>query len=136
MCPVKNLRFTKQRQLIIDELRQLTSHPTADDLYHLVQKKIPKISLGTVYRNLTILSEQGIIQKLNIGGSHKHFDGNISNHYHICCSNCDRIDDLEIPPDFNIEKKISKLTSFKILKHNLCFIGICPDCDTGGLEIF
>ncbi len=125
-----NLRITKQRQLILDELCSVTSHPTADELYQMVRKRLPKISLGTVYRNLEILSDCGIIQKLDIGGTQKRFDGNASTHYHVRCSRCGRVDDLSIPPDFNVEKTASRLTRFKILRHRLEFTGLCPDCQS------
>ncbi|PKN21112.1 MAG: transcriptional repressor, partial [Deltaproteobacteria bacterium HGW-Deltaproteobacteria-3] len=78
-----SLRITKQRQIILDELCSVTSHPTADVLYQMVRKRLPKISLGTVYRNLEIMSECGIIQKLDIGGTQKRFDGAPHIHYHV-----------------------------------------------------
>ena len=123
-----SLRITKQRQIILDELCSVTSHPTADVLYQMVRKRLPKISLGTVYRNLEIMSECGIIQKLDIGGTQKRFDAAPHVHYHVRCSKCGRVDDLDLPPDFNVEKAASKLTSFKILRHRLEFTGICPEC--------
>ena len=128
MSSPASLRITKQRQLILDELCKLKSHPTADELYYLLRKKMPRISLGTVYRNLEILSEQGFIQKLDIGGTQKRFDGDATTHYHIRCTKCGRVDDLDIPPDTNIEKQASKVTNFQILRHRLEFSGICPDC--------
>lgn len=128
MLQQASLRITKQRQLILDELCKLTSHPTADELYYLLRKKMPRISLGTVYRNLEILSDQGLIQKLDIGGTQKRFDGNATTHYHIRCTKCGRVDDLDLPTDSNIEKEASKVTDFQILRHRLEFSGICPDC--------
>lgn len=125
-----SLRITKQRQIILDELRSVTLHPTADLLYQMVRKRLPKISLGTVYRNLEIMSECGIIQKLDIGGTQKRFDGAAHVHYHVRCNQCGRVDDLDLPPDFNVEKAAGKLTSFKILRHRLEFTGICPECQS------
>lgn len=125
-----SLRITKQRQIILDELCSVTSHPTADVLYQMVRKRLPKISLGTVYRNLEIMSECGIIQKLDIGGTQKRFDAAPQVHYHVRCSKCGRVDDLDLPPDFNVEKAASRLTSFKILRHRLEFTGICPECQS------
>lgn len=125
-----SLRITKQRQIILDELCSVTSHPTADVLYQMVRKRLPKISLGTVYRNLEIMSACGIIQKLDIGGTQKRFDGAPHVHYHVRCSQCGRVDDLDLPPDFNVEKAAGKLTSFKILRHRLEFTGICPGCQS------
>ena len=122
------LRMTKQRQLILEELRKVKTHPTADDMYQMLRKRMPKISLGTVYRNLEILSESGIIQKLDIGGTQKRFDADTSTHYHVRCAICGRVADLHLEPDMNVEKEAARLTDFQILRHRLEFIGICPEC--------
>ncbi len=122
------MRLTKQRQIILEELCKVTTHPTADDLYQMVRKRMPKISLGTVYRNLELLSDSGIIQKLDIGGTQKRFDGNADTHYHIRCLFCGRVDDLSLDPDFNLEEQANNLTEFEILRHSLEFQGICPAC--------
>ena len=121
-------RMTKQRKIILDEIRKLKSHPTADEMYHLVRKKLPRISLGTVYRNLEMLTQTGFIQKLDVGGSQKRFDGMAHNHYHIRCTRCSRVDDLEIDLDKEIEHTAKKYTDFDIVRHNLEFVGLCPDC--------
>lgn len=130
MTLAKNFRITKQRQIILDTLCSVTSHPTADDLYYMVRKRLPKISLGTVYRNLELMSEYGLIQKMEVGGSKKRFDGNAETHYHVRCACCDRVDDLDIPPDDRVDKEASKRTGFTILRHRLEFTGICPDCSS------
>ena len=123
-----SLRITKQRQLILDELMGVTSHPTADELYQMVRKRLPKISLGTVYRNLEIMSDCGVIQKLDIGGTQKRFDANASTHYHVRCAKCGKVDDIEMSTNQNVEKEASKISNYKILRHRLEFTGICPDC--------
>ena len=87
-----NLRMTRQREVILEELRKVNTHPSADEVYEMVRKRLPRISLGTVYRNLEILSESGDIQKLEPGCTLKRFDGNPSEHSHIRCIRCDRIE--------------------------------------------
>ncbi len=124
----RNLRMTRQRRVILDELRKDKSHPSADELYETVRKYMPRISLGTVYRNLEILSELGEIQKLEMGGTLKRFDGNPKKHYHIRCMNCGRIDDAPIAMMEHIENEIDGMTDYKIFGHRLEFIGLCPDC--------
>jgi len=124
----EHLRMTKQRQMILEELRKLKTHPTADDMYQILRKKMPRISLGTVYRNLEILSQSGVIQRLDVGGSQKRFDGNAKNHYHVRCIKCSRIDDLEIELNDALEKAAKGATSFKVLRHSLEFMGLCPTC--------
>ncbi len=128
MIAGSKLRMTKQRQLILEELRKVTSHPTADDMYQVLRKKMPKISLGTVYRNLEILSDTGIIQKIDVGGTQKRFDADISTHYHIRCTICGRVADVHMEPHMELEAEAQKLTDYEILHHRVEYIGICPEC--------
>jgi Fe2+ or Zn2+ uptake regulation protein len=121
-------RMTRQRGVILEELRKLKTHPSADEIYAIVREQIPRISLGTVYRNLEILAGLKEIKKLDLGGKLKRFDGNPEEHYHICCKHCDRIDDMMIPQLDDLENKIDNETAFKIIGHQLKFIGICPNC--------
>lgn len=122
------LRMTKQRQVILEELRKVKTHPTADDMYQMLRKRMPKISLGTVYRNLEILSESGIIQKLDVGGTQKRFDGDVSVHSHVRCIVCGRVADIDVTPNYNIEEEAQKMTDFVIYRHRLEFTGMCPEC--------
>ena len=122
---------TPQRKIILEELSKLKTHPSADQVYELVRKRLPKVSLGTIYRNLEYLSKEGIIQKLGSGSAQKRFDYDENQHYHIRCIKCDRIDDIELPINKELEKSIINATDFKIINHNLEFLGICPDCKDG-----
>jgi Fur family transcriptional regulator, peroxide stress response regulator len=123
-----NLRMTPQRKVILEELRKVNTHPSADELYEMVRKRLPRISLGTVYRNLETLSESGVIQKLEPGCSLKRFDGNPSEHCHIRCVHCDRIADAPLEPDLKVDLKRVNSTDFEIIGHRLEFIGVCPEC--------
>jgi Fur family ferric uptake transcriptional regulator len=123
-----NLRMTRQRQVILEELRSVTSHPSADEIYEMVRKRIPRISLGTVYRNLDILSECGEIQKLELGCSLKRFDGVAKEHYHMRCIECDQVFDAPPESHIRISHKLKECTDFKITGHKLEFIGLCPAC--------
>ncbi|MCP4106588.1 MAG: transcriptional repressor [Desulfobacteraceae bacterium] len=120
--------MTRQRKMILEELKKNKTHPSADELYEIVRKCLPRISLGTVYRNLEILSELGEIQKLEISGTLKRFDGNPDKHYHIRCINCDRLDDAPIACLNNFESRLSRKTDYKVTGHRLEFIGLCPMC--------
>lgn len=124
-----SLRMTKQRQVILEELRAVTSHPTADDMYDMVRRRLPNVSLGTVYRNLEILAESGVVQKIDIGGTKKRFDGNVANHYHLRCIICGRVDDVHLDPGVDLEAQAAVLTDYTILRHRLEFIGLCPRCE-------
>lgn len=127
-----SLRMTKQRQVILEELRSVTSHPTADDMYDMVRRRLPNVSLGTVYRNLEILAESGVVQKLDVGGTKKRFDGNVAVHYHLRCAVCGRVDDVHMDPGVDLEAMAAAVTDFTILRHRLEFIGVCPGCERKG----
>ena len=122
--------MTRQRQVILEELRKVDTHPSADEVYEMVRKRLPRISLGTVYRNLEILSQNGAIQKLELGSTLKRFDGIAANHHHIRCIRCDRVVDAPEDFDVTINHDLKDATDFKILGHRLEFTGICPDCLT------
>jgi len=122
------LRMTPQRQVILQELRKLRTHPSADEIYAIVRKRLPRISLGTVYRNLEILSELGEIQKIESGGALKRFDGNPENHYHIRCTCCGKVVDAPYAVMPHMEEKIDGATGFVVFGHRLEFLGLCPEC--------
>lgn len=123
-----HLRMTRQRRVILEELRKVKTHPSADEVYEMVRKRLPRISLGTVYRNLEILSESGEIKKLEPGSSLKRFDGNPSEHFHIRCIRCNRIADMPMASDFEIDLADMTPTEYEILGHRLEFFGLCPHC--------
>lgn len=124
----KKIRQTDARRVILEEMMTLNSHPTADEVYEIVRKRIPKVSLGTIYRNLEMLSEKGLIQKLEIGGTQRRFDGNTGNHYHLRCVECGRIIDFTTSPLKEIEETLSKLADYEIIGHRLELIGVCSTC--------
>lgn len=126
----QNHRMTLQRKIILEELKKVKTHPGADEIYAMVRKRLPRISLGTVYRNLEVLSELKAIQKIESVGTLKRFDGTPENHYHIRCIKCDRIDDAPFNIETGFEKKIRPFTDYTIIGHRLEFIGICSECSS------
>ena len=124
----KNMRMTRQRKVILEELRKLNTHPSADEIYEVVRHRLPRISLGTVYRNLEVLSELGEIQKLELSGLLKRFDWDTKKHYHIRCVRCSRVDDAPIAPLNQLDNELYGATVFEIIGHNLEFTGLCPEC--------
>ena len=132
MCPAKKRRSTVQRRVILEELQKLKVHPTASELYEIVRRRLGEISLGTVYRNLVLLSEMGIIQKLELGDSEVRFDGKTQEHYHVRCIDCGRINDLhDLPGELSITLPI-ETTDFSITGLRLVFYGICSPCQEKG----
>jgi Fur family ferric uptake transcriptional regulator len=123
------MRSTKQRNVILEELRKLHTHPRADELYALVRKRIPRISLGTVYRNLDVLSREGLVRRLEFGGSQMRFDGDLHEHQHLRCKVCGRIDDLPVALEpTECDRALVEGTGYRLLERRIEFVGICPDC--------
>jgi Fur family ferric uptake transcriptional regulator len=126
--------MTHQRQVILEEVSNNHLHLSADEIYARVRKRLPRVSLGTVYRNLDILSSEGFIKKLEPGHGHSQmlFDGNTDDHYHIICINCGKVEDAPTAPlDESVEgleKILGNLTMYGIFGHRLEFIGLCPAC--------
>lgn len=128
MDQLPNMRLTTQRQIILEELSKVTSHPTANEVYDMVRKRLPRIGLGTVYRNLELMAESGVILKLEVGGTQKRFDATTESHYHVRCTQCDRVDDMDIPVQFHINEIAGDKTEYKILGHHIEFSGVCKNC--------
>jgi Fur family peroxide stress response transcriptional regulator len=120
-------RKTKQLDFIWQAIKDDKSHPTADQIYDRVRKKMPRISLGTVYRNLQKLVADERLQVLMLGRS-QHFDPLVQRHQHFICENCDRVFDVLI--DNQREIKPTKLPhdGFKVTSHQLAFYGSCKHC--------
>lgn len=122
------LRMTNQREIILRELRKSKSHLTADELYDIVRKMMPRISLATVYRNLEILSEAGIIGKLEISGRQKRFDYDPTSHDHICCAICHRVDNLKVSEELAVTKRLTSTSGYEVTGYRLEILGVCPRC--------
>lgn len=122
------LRMTNQREMILRELVKNKQHLTADELYDIVKKTMPRISLATVYRNLEILSEAGIIGKLEISGRQKRFDYDPEDHDHIYCAVCHRVDNLNLERSGGAAKKMAEVEGYSVTGYRLEIIGICESC--------
>ncbi len=124
----KKHKRSKQRDSILELVRSTVTHPTASWIYDQLKKEISSLSLGTVYRNLNILTEQGVIRKFDFGSTFDRYDADISPHYHFCCERCGSFVDLETPVDEGLNKEIEKTTDFKISSHRIEFYGLCDKC--------
>ena len=93
---MKALKFSRQRESIRECLKNRKDHPTADAVYVTISKEYPKISLGTVYRNLKLLADMGEIQRFSSGDGSEHFDYNTDPHYHFVCKTCGAIIDMPL----------------------------------------
>ena len=130
MEPEPLQRSTRQRQVILEELQKLQSHPTAVALYEIVRRRIAKISLGTVYRNLELLARTGVIRKLEFAGAEARFDADVTRHDHLRCVRCGRVDDIHGPPLDLAGGNVNDFTDYQVLGHRVEVFGICPQCRT------
>ncbi|HEX7363695.1 MAG TPA: transcriptional repressor [Dehalococcoidia bacterium] len=121
-------RTTKQREAILRVLKDTRAHPTADQVYEEVKTEIPNISKGTVYRNLLVLQEDGLITLLNLNGTLSRFEVKQPSHYHFRCERCGRVFDVDEPVNNEIDKRVAETTGFKVSHHQTEFRGLCKDC--------
>lgn len=122
------LKYSKQREMIKDFLMTRKDHPTADVVYMNVRQKNPNISLGTIYRNLTLLADLGEIQRLRVGDGVDHFDADTSPHYHFVCSECGSVIDLKMDSIENITEIAGANFDGRITGHVTYFYGTCEHC--------
>ena len=125
-----SIKYSRQRKAIKDFLMTRKDHPTAETIYLNVRETYPHISLGTVYRNLTLLSDMGEIQKLHFKDGLDHFDADIRPHSHFLCTECGAVLDIDYQPDddFHLDERINSGFDGRITGHITYFQGICPEC--------
>lgn len=128
-----NVRNTKQRQAIFETIENHGGHLTADEIYRLVKRHFPRLSLGTVYRNLRVLVAQGGLRELDFGTAVTYFETSKNSHYHLICRVCGSIADADIPVERGLQSvagQARNLGGFRIEEHRLDFIGVCAACQT------
>ena len=120
------MRYSKQRELITEIIKGRKDHPTADMIYSSARELEPNISLGTVYRNLKLLADEGVIITLETEDKRLHYDGDISRHSHFICSKCGKIVDLFRPAKTPNELVELGLT---VTGEKCIYYGYCPKCN-------
>jgi Fur family ferric uptake transcriptional regulator len=124
-------RMTSQRQVILEYLQEHKDHPTADEVFRMVRRDLPRISLATVYRNLETLAEAGLIRRYG-GYGQRRYEGNADRHYHVRCLGCGRLEDAPLERIASLEQDARKHSRFLITGHHIEFEGLCPDCQASG----
>lgn len=128
----KRQRMTHQRSVILEEVQRSHDHPTADEIYERVRRRLPRISMGTVYRNLDVLATSGLIRKIGPDFPQMRFDRETRDHYHRTCIGCGLVEDMGIPPRDDtvcqLETALGELTKYGVFGHKLEFFGLCEDC--------
>ena len=122
------MKFSKQRQIILNEVMNSHIHPTADSIYTSLKKDNPGLSLGTVYRNLSKLTENGFISKLSIPNQSDRYDKNIKPHAHLICEKCNNIYDVESETISKFINDLSNEENLSITNYDIVLQGICNSC--------
>ncbi|MEI3613821.1 peroxide-responsive transcriptional repressor PerR [Pseudogracilibacillus sp. SO30301A] len=122
------VRITPQRHAVLEYLLTSMSHPTADEIYKALEDRFPNMSVATVYNNLRILREIGLVRELTYGDDSSRFDSNMKDHYHIICEDCGKIVDFHYPTLDEIESLAEKVSGFEISHHRMELYGKCDNC--------
>ena len=122
-----SLKYSRQREAIKDYLSSVTTHPTADTVYMHIKEEFPNISLGTVYRNLSLLTELGEIIKIPTEGADR-FDARVTPHNHFICKSCGRVMDIMISVKNPVEEINAQWHGGEVEECRMEFYGICNEC--------
>lgn len=122
------MKYSKQREALLTLLKSTHSHPSADWLYAELKKEFPNISLGTVYRNLALLTKNGTVVKITTSSQKEHFDGFTHKHYHFVCKFCERIYDVELNNADTLDRAVENELNAEVDSHSLVFYGVCSNC--------
>jgi Fe2+ or Zn2+ uptake regulation protein len=127
----RGMRLTDQRRLILAVVQATDTHPTAERVHAAVRRRIPRVSLGTVYRNLRLLARHGLLAEI-AGGPTLRFDARVERHHHFTCSACGHIFDLDEPVDDRLDDRVAARTGFRVSHHRIEFYGQCARCAAAG----
>ncbi len=125
--------YSKQREVILEVLCSTNTHPTVNWIYERSREQLPKISLGTVYRNLTELKNEGRIIEVSVSDGFQHFDGNPKPHLHFHCAKCGSIYDC-VSPDDSLKKFIEAELGCTVCEQKLVFSGVCKNCSAENIN--
>lgn len=121
-------RKSRQRQLVFEIVGKSKAHLTAQEVFERARRRLPAISMGTVYRNLRRLAEEGLLRENKMGNRPAHFEVFQKRHYHIWCIQCGRLEDLTLPYQAFLDRGVERLVNYRLREHRLEFYGVCPRC--------
>src|SRR5712692_5928076 len=113
------MKRSRQRDVVLGAVRSTMDHPTAEWVYRQARRRLRRISLATVYRNLKRLAEEGVIREIHAAGYKARFDANTGRHYHIRCLACGRVNDLPMSVDTRLEEEAARAMNYLILGHDV-----------------
>ncbi len=122
------MKYSRQRELVLAEVKSSREHPTADMVYAALKADNPSLSLGTVYRNLNLLAQMGQIDKIGMPEGSDRFDGRTDEHYHMLCQKCGRVYDVQLDTLSELDGQIQSQTGFLVHSHDLIVRGVCRAC--------
>lgn len=122
------MKYSRQREMVYEVAATHLVHPTADYIYSLLRQQDPKISLGTVYRNLNQLFESGKLRKISMPGASDRFDARLDEHQHMVCEKCGKVFDVEIAGLKSLDHEVLEQTGFHVDHYELVIQGVCEDC--------
>lgn len=128
MAVGSSMKYSRQREMILNQVKNYPIHPTADDVYTALKKDNPGLSLGTVYRNLNLLSELGQLKKIHIDNAKDRFDARVDPHCHLLCTKCNRVFDITDEALDGIEGRISERYGYIVEDVSLNLKGKCAEC--------
>ena len=122
------MKYSRQRELVLAEVKSSREHPTADMVYAALKADNPSLSLGTVYRNLNLLAQMGQIHKIGMPEGSDRFHGRTDEHYHMLCQKCGRVYDVQLDTLSELDGQIQSQTGFLVHSHDLIVRGVCRAC--------
>ncbi len=122
-------RITAQRSLLLEIIRKSHGHLDAGEIYRRARAKDPRISLSTVYRNLNLLKDMGVITELHLDEEHHHYElREEAEHYHLICSNCDRVVEFDSSSMGALIEQTGAEMGFLVEHMHIDLVGLCQDC--------
>ncbi|MDF2962186.1 MAG: peptide transporter substrate-binding protein [Paenibacillus sp.] len=122
------VRMTPQRHAILAYLLNTMSHPTADEIYKALAPRFPSMSVATVYNNLKVFIETGLVREMTYGDHSSRFDADMSDHYHALCEECGKLVDFAYKPLDDLERTAGLETGFLVKSHRVEVYGLCAEC--------
>lgn len=127
-------RNTIQKEMVLKAVRSMKSHATADEIFEVIRKESSIIGKGTLYRNLNILVQDGLIRKIEISDGPDRFDDKLDEHYHVKCLECKKLFDVDMDIMPDLINNIRSKDGMNFLDFDILFKGICSDCQSKLVE--
>lgn len=129
-CRAAGLAVTHQREVIFLAVMSSKGHPSPESLYDEVKRRIPSISLATVYKNIRTFLEAGLMREVSPHHGSLRLEANLADHHHLVCTRCKAIVDLEETDIDPVQLRRELPAGFRVMRYSVEFQGLCPDCSS------